>query len=49
MGAAEELTELDPSIAKRIDEAVARAVEQRLAQLQQPKGPPSMTIIAPES
>jgi peroxiredoxin family protein len=45
MGAAEELTELDPLIAKRIDEAVARAVEERLAQLQ-PKGPPSMTIIA---
>jgi peroxiredoxin family protein len=46
MGAAEELATLDPLIAKRIDEAVARAVEERLAQLQQPKGPPSMTIIA---
>ena len=45
MGAAEELGELDASIARRIDEVVARKVEERLAQLG-PKGPPSMTIIA---
>jgi peroxiredoxin family protein len=45
MGAAEELGGLDASIAKRIDEAVARKVEERLAQLK-PKGPPAMTIIA---
>ena len=45
MGAAEELGELDASIARRIDEVVAREVEERLAQLG-PKGPPSMTIIA---
>jgi peroxiredoxin family protein len=45
MGAAEEVTGLDASIARRIDEVVARKVEERLAQLK-PKGPPSMTIIA---
>jgi peroxiredoxin family protein len=54
MGAVEELGGLDPAIVKRIDELVAQKVEERLAQLQleqrlaqlQPKGPPSMTIIA---
>jgi peroxiredoxin family protein len=45
MGAAEGLAGLDPLIASRIEELVARKVEERLAQLQ-PKGPPSMTIIA---
>ncbi len=45
MGAAEELSALDPSIAKRIDELVAQKVEEKLAQLK-PKGPPSMAIIA---
>ena len=44
MGAAD-VGELDPHIASRIEELVAQKVEERLAQLQ-PKGPPSMTIIA---
>jgi peroxiredoxin family protein len=45
MGATEDLGGLDPAMARRIDEVVARKVEERLAQLK-PKGPPSMTIIA---
>jgi len=45
MGANEEVGGLDPSLVKRIDEIVAQKVEEKLAQLQ-PKGPPSMTIIA---
>src|SRR6201993_2779264 len=45
MGAVEELGGLDPALVRRIDEIVTRKVEERLAQLQ-PKGPPSMTIIA---
>jgi peroxiredoxin family protein len=45
MGAGEEVGGLDPSLVKHIDELVARKVEEKLAQLQ-PKGPPSMTIIA---
>jgi peroxiredoxin family protein len=44
MGAAD-VGGLDPQIASRIEELVAQKVEERLAQLQ-PKGPPSMTIIA---
>jgi peroxiredoxin family protein len=45
MGAAETVGGLDASIAKHIEEVVARKVEETLAQLK-PKGPPSMTIIA---
>jgi len=45
MGAAEEMSGLDPLIARRVDEAVAQAVEERLARLK-PNGPPSMAIIA---
>ncbi len=45
MGAGDGLVGLDPLIASRIEELVAQKVEERLAQLQ-PKGPPSMTIIA---
>jgi peroxiredoxin family protein len=44
MGAAD-VGGLDPQIASRIEELVAQKVEERLARLQ-PKGPPSMTIIA---
>lgn len=45
MGAAETVGGLDASIAKHIEEVVARKVEETLARLK-PKGPPSMTIIA---
>lgn len=45
MGAGEKLSGLDPTLLKRIDEIVAQKVEEKLARLQ-PKGPPSMTIIA---
>lgn len=45
MGGPDEAGVLDEAIARRIEEVVARKVEERLAQLE-PKGPPSMTIIA---
>jgi len=45
MGAAEELAALDPSVLARIDEIVARKVQEELAR-RKPDGPPSMTIIA---
>jgi peroxiredoxin family protein len=45
MGANEEVPVPDPALVRRIEEIVARKVEEKLAQLE-PKRPPSMAIIA---